>query len=185
MDTWIWVVLAIVAVVIVLVAVFMLTSSSRRRSLRKDFGPEYDRTLESAESRRGAESELRDRQRRHDEFELRDLDRDERSRFLRAWEDCQARFVDSPQAAIGEADELIGHAMRARGYPVDDFEQRAADLSVEHPTVVEHYRHAHFIAGRAGSGEATTEELRRAMVHYRTLFDEIVGVGSSTRSDVR
>jgi hypothetical protein len=185
MDTWIWVALAIVAVVVVLVAVLMLTSSSRRRGLRRDFGPEYDRTLESAESRRGAESELRERVRRHDEFELRDLDRDERSRFLRAWEECQAHFVDAPQDAIGEADDLIRQAMRARGYPVDDFDQRAADLSVDHPSVVEHYRNAHQTAGRARSGEATTEELRRAMVHYRTLFDELVGVGDATRTETR
>jgi hypothetical protein len=113
---------------------------------------------------------------RHDEFDLRELDRDERQRYLRAWDGLQARFVDEPAGAIREADDLIQDVMRARGYPVDDFDQRAADLSVDHPTVVENYRGAHTIARRAHAGDATTEELRRGVVHYRALFEELVGV---------
>jgi hypothetical protein len=176
MDAWVWIVIAVVAVLVIAVVAYAGYSARRRRELRTDFGPEYDRTLESAGSRREAESELRERVTRHDEFDLRELDRDERQRYLRAWDGLQARFVDEPAGAIREADDLIQDVMRARGYPVDDFDQRAADLSVDHPTVVENYRGAHTIARRAHAGDATTEELRRGVVHYRALFEELVGV---------
>jgi hypothetical protein len=185
MDAWVWIVIAVVAVIVVAAVVFAAMSARRRRQLQSGFGPEYDRTLEAAGSRRAAESELRERVSRHDEFELRELDREERQRFLREWDGLQVRFVDEPAGAIKDADVLIQQVMRARGYPVDDFDQRAADLSVEHPTVVENYRGAHMIAGRAGSGEATTEELRRGVVHYRALFEELVGVADTGRMEAR
>jgi hypothetical protein len=178
MGTWVWIVIAIV-VVVAAVVVLAAASRGRRRGLQRGFGPEYDHTLDQADSRRRAEAELRERVRRHDEFDLRSLDRDERNRYLREWDGVQARFVDEPAGAIADADGLIRQVMRDRGYPVDDFDQRAADLSVEHGDVVENYRSAHAISARTSMGEATTEEMRRAVVQYRTLFDELVGVGES------
>jgi hypothetical protein len=183
MNAWVWILIAIVAVLVIATVAYAAMAARRRRELRTGFGPEYDRALESADSRREAESELRERVARHDEFDLRELDRDERQEYLRAWDGVQARFVDEPVGAIREADALIQDVMRARGYPVDDFDQRAADLSVEHPAVVENYRGAHTIAGRAKSGDATTEELRRGVVHYRALFDELVGVAGAGRME--
>jgi hypothetical protein len=182
MDIWVWIVIGVVVAVVVLLLLSSASRARRRRGLQRDFGPEYDHTLEEADSRRRAEAELRDRVKRHDEFELRPLDRDERNRYLRDWEGVQARFVDEPAGAIREADELIQQVMRDRGYPVDDFEQRTADLSVEHADVVENYRSAHAISGRSATGEATTEELRRAVVQYRVLFEDLVGVGDRTES---
>ncbi|MGH9117953.1 MAG: hypothetical protein ACRD0A_08780 [Acidimicrobiales bacterium] len=152
-------------------------SSKRRRRLQQGFGPEYDRTLSEADSRRQAETALRERVRRHDELELRPLDREERHHYLRLWDGVQARFVDQPVEAIGDTDNLIQQVMRDRGYPVDDFDQRAADLSVEHAEVVANYRAGNAVAARSVTGESTTEELARAVVHYRALFEELVGVG--------
>jgi hypothetical protein len=175
MDTWVWIVIA-VAVVVVLVAIaWYLTTARRRRELQERLGPEYDRTVAEAPSRREAESELRERVERHDELDIRPLPGQARERYVRAWEAAQARFVDDPEGAIGEADELIQSAMRERGYPVEDFDQRSADLSVDYPHVVEHYREGHAIARRSVRGEADTESLRQAMVHYRALFAELVG----------
>src|SRR5687768_9454951 len=170
MDTWVWIVIIIVAVLAA------AARARRRRQLQRGFGPEYDRTLEDADSRRRAEAELQQRMKRHDQLELRPLEREERNRYLREWDGVQARFVDQPVAAIRDADVLIQRVMRDRGYPVDDFEQRAADLSVDHADVVDNYRAAHAVADRSAAGDATTEELRRAVVHYRVLFEELIGV---------
>jgi hypothetical protein len=176
MDTWVWIVIAVAVVVVVLAAVaWYVTRERRRRELQERLGPEYDRTVAEAPSRREAESELRERVERRDELEIRPLSEQARERYARAWEAAQARFVDDPEGAIGEADELIQSAMRERGYPVEDFEQRSADLSVDYPHVVEHYREGHGIARRSIRGEADTESLRQAMVHYRALFAELIG----------
>jgi hypothetical protein len=177
MDAWIWIVIAAVAVVLVVAVAYWVAAARRRQRLRQDFGPEYDRTLEAADSRGAAESDLRERVRRHDQLELRELDSAQRSELQRGWAEVQARFVDEPTGALDGADRLIQQAMRARGYPVDDFDQRAADLSVDHPVVVDNYRSAHDVAERSSSGQVTTEELRRAMVQYRSLFEELVGAG--------
>jgi hypothetical protein len=182
MDTWVWILIVIVAVVIVVLLLSSAARAKRRKGLQRNFGSEYDHTLEDAESRRRAEAELRDRVKRHDEFDLRPLERDERNRYLREWDGVQANFVDEPASAIRRADELIQRVMRDRGYPVEDFDQRAADLSVEHADVVENYRSAHAISARSATGEATTEELRRAVVQYRVLFEDLVGVGDRTDS---
>jgi hypothetical protein len=182
MDTWVWILIGVVAAVVVLLLLASASRARRHRGLQREFGPEYDRAIEDADSRRRAEAELRDRVKRHDDFDLRPLERDERNRYLREWEGVQARFVDEPAGAIREADDLIQQVMRERGYPVDDFEQRAADLSVEHADVVENYRSAHAISGRSATGEATTEELRRAVVQYRVLFEDLVGVGDPSQS---
>jgi hypothetical protein len=125
---------------------------------------------------RKAETKLEDREKRMEKLDIRDLDPIEHERFLQRWESVQSRFVDSPKGAVTEADDLVSTLMKARGYPVADFNQRAADISVDHPRVVENYRSAHEIALRVGKDEATTEELRTAMIHYRSLFEELVQV---------
>ena len=179
METWVWIVIAVAAVVVLALLLWRAREARRRRELQGTFGPEYERTVEEAESKREAEAELRERQERREGLEIRPLAPGARDRYLRAWEQTQARFVDDPAAAVGEADDLIQDVMRERGYPVEDFDQRAADLSVDHPGVVDHYRSAHNIARRHVRGEADTEELRQALVHYRSLFDELL----ETRSE--
>jgi hypothetical protein len=119
---------------------------------------------------------LGDREKRVEELKIRDLDPTERERFSKHWESLQSRFVDSPRGAVTEADDLVSSVMKTRGYPVSDFDQRAADISVDHPRVVENYRSAHEIALRLGKDQATTEDLRTAMIHYRSLFEELVQV---------
>lgn len=168
-------VIAIVAVLIVLAGVAIFASRRRRTEhLKHQFGPEYERALETAGDRSKAETELARREKRVEKLKLRPLDRIEREDFIRRWRDVQARFVDDPPRAVAFADALLGDVMKARGYPVQDFEQRAGDISVDHPKVVEQYRAAHDIALRHERGEAGTEELRQALVHYRTLFDDLV-----------
>jgi hypothetical protein len=139
-----------------------------------EFGPEYDRAVLTHGSQRKAEAKLADREKRVEKLNIRDLDPTEHERFSKRWEAVQSRFVDSPKGAVAEADDLVSSAMKARGYPVSDFDQRAADISVDHPRVVENYRSAHAIALRVGKDAATTEDLRTAMIHYRSLFEELV-----------
>ncbi len=174
MSSWVWI---LVVVVVVVVVVAIASWVGRRRGterLREGFGPEYDRTVESTGDRASAEAELRDRQRRHDELDLRPLAPDARKGFTDAWRDTQAEFVDAPTSAIGDADRLIQSVMRERGYPVDDFDDRASLVSVDHPLVVQRYRRAHAIAVANAHGEVTTEDLRHAMQDYRALFVEII-----------
>ena len=147
-----------------------------RPDSRDRFGPEYDRAVRQHGSERKAEAKLADRETRVDLLKIRDLDVAERERYLAQWQAVQSRFVDYPKGAVTEADELVCSLMKTRGYPVTDFDQRAADISVDHPLVVENYRSAHDIALRLGRGEASTEDLRTAMIHYRSLFDELVQV---------
>jgi hypothetical protein len=173
-------VIVLAAVAIVIIAVLAWLYVRKRRSttagLRQKFGPEYDRALRESGSERKAEAKLTDRQDRIDKLNIRELDPAERERFLKQWESVQSRFVDSPKGAVAEADDLVSSLMRARGYPVSDFNQRAADISVDHPRVVENYRSAHEIALRVGKDASTTEDLRTAMIHYRSLFEELVQV---------
>ena len=180
MPTWGWIVLVVVIVAAAALAVAAALRARRTGMLRERFGPEYDRTIDAADSRRAAEADLREREDRHDEFELRDLDPAAAERYRTEWQRAQSDFVDDPSTAINEADLLIQQVMRDRGYPVEDFDQRAADLSVDHPVVVENYRDAHETAVAAFNGDATTEDLRRAMRRYRSLFDELVGARART-----
>jgi hypothetical protein len=173
METWMWIVLAAVAVALLAGIGSALMRERHRTRLRETFGPEYERTVGEAGDVRHGESELQARRRRRASIEVRPLTTAARSRYERAWVGTQGRFVDDPAAALAEADELIRAAMRERGYPVEDFEQRAADLSVDHPDVVQHYRAAFRISSRAGEGGASTEEMRQAIVHYRALFAEL------------
>jgi hypothetical protein len=148
--------------------------------LQDRFGPEYDRTVDKAGGRREAEQELREREKRHDELELRPLSKDARERYLEQWRTTQGRFVDDPPGAVAEADDLVQQVMRDRGYPVDDFEQRAADISVGHPDLVEKYRTATGIARASERGEASTDDLRHSVRHYRALFVELLEVDDGT-----
>lgn len=183
MDAAIWVVIAIVALVVIGVLVWFAMNKQRSGQLREVFGPEYDRTVEESENRKAAESELLERQKRVEEFDIRPLDPAERTRFASRWIAVQSRFVDDPKSALGEADELVTEVMSERGYPMDDFDQRAADVSVDHPRVVEDYRAAHGISQRVGSNDATTEDMRQALVHYRALFSDLLE--ESDTSDVK
>ena len=168
------IVVAVVAGLAIVAAAWMYMQKRRTEQLRSKFGPEYERAVETGGDRRNAESMLEERQKRVEKLDIRPLANEDRQRFQEAWIREQARFVDDPQGAVEEADTLIGEVMRARGYPVGDFDQRAADISVDHPMVVENYRIAHEIALRDRRGEASTEHLRKALVHYRALFEEIL-----------
>jgi hypothetical protein len=167
-----WVLVVIIVVLIAVVAMLMLRQRRSSR-LREGFGPEYDRVVEERGDRRAAESELDDRRKRREELDIRPLDEGARERYAERWRASQRRFVDEPSAAVQEADTLVASVMRERGYPMDDFEQRAADVSVDHPKVVEHYRAAHEISTRVGTN-ASTEDMRQAVVHYRALFAELL-----------
>jgi hypothetical protein len=173
-------VIVLAAVVILIVAVMAVLYVRKRRSttadLRQRFGPEYQRAVREHGSERKAEAKLADREKRVEKLNIRDLDPIERDRFSERWVAVQSRFVDSPKGAVAEADDLVSSLMKTRGYPVSDFDQRAADISVDHPRVLENYRSAHEIAVRVGKDEASTEDLRTAMIHYRSLFEELVQV---------
>jgi len=173
MDTSLLIVLAVVVVAIIAV-VFVYTQKRRSERLRSRFGPEYDRMVEEGGNRRQAEAALEERAKRVEKFQIRSLTRDEHERFARAWREEQARFVDNPSEAVLNADRLVAEVMKARGYPVGDFEQRAADISVDHAAVVRNYRVAHDIALLDQRGDASTEDLRNAMVHYRELFIDLL-----------
>jgi cytoskeletal protein RodZ len=176
-PTWGWIVIGVAVAAVVVLGLLALLRTRRTQNLKQQFGPEYDRTVEGADSRRAAEADLQAREERHRELDLRDLDPAEAQRYREEWQRTQSEFVDDPASAITGADLLIQRVMRDRGYPVEDFEQRAADLSVEHPDVVSNYRSAHATAVSCSQGQATTEDLRMAMRRYRSLFDELVGTG--------
>lgn len=183
MTTIAWIVLLVVVVAIVAVIAWSLGQRRRSARLRERFGPEYDRTVEQTGKQSKAEAELESRQERVESLDIRPLGADDRDRFRERWRIVQATFVDDPASAVTDADALIGEVMRARGYPVGDFEQRAADISVDHPQVVDHYRTAHQIAIRQRTGEADTEQLRQAMVHERALFADLLDTGDTTPED--
>jgi hypothetical protein len=173
-PTWGWILIAVAAVALVAVIAWGSVKQRRTKQLKSQFGPEYDRTVESAENKRKAESELAARKERREQIEVRPLSRSARERYVAQWHSVQAQFVDSPEAAVASADQLIQSVMADRGYPVEDFETRAADISVDHPQVVENYRRGHRLAENSADGDSSTENLRQAMRHYRALFDELV-----------
>ena len=170
------IVAAIVLVVLILVAigVFVQRRRSRTLALRGRFGSEYDRAVLKHGSASEAESKLADREVRVQALKIRELGATERERFVAEWHTVQSRFVDHPRAAVTEADDLINALLESRGYPQAGFEQRAADVSVHYPLLMEKYRDAHGIAVRLGRVEATTEELRTAMIQYRAIFDDLL-----------
>ncbi|HSC18891.1 MAG TPA: hypothetical protein VLC74_08255 [Rhizomicrobium sp.] len=170
------VVAAAVVIVILLIVAAVIWASRRMhlRSMRKRYGPEYDRLVVEMGSRKRAEARLAERERRVSQYDIRPLSEADRTRYMQAWKNVQARFVDDPGEAVGDADELLGKAMATRGYPMSDFDRRSADLSVHYPVVAQNYRSAHDVALRHRDGKATTEDLRQAMIHYRALFEEVV-----------
>ncbi|MFD0890350.1 hypothetical protein ACFQ08_37900 [Streptosporangium algeriense] len=174
MSTVIWVVVIVVAVVAVIAVGFAVLQQRRRHRLRDRFGPEYDRTVRERDNRREAEQELLAREQRFSGLDIRPLAPEARDGYARKWMEVQERFVDAPGFAVTEADHLVTSVMTERGYPTADFEQRLSDLSVAHGRTLDHYRQAHGISGRAAHQEASTEELRQAMVHYRVLFEELL-----------
>lgn len=175
---------AIVVVVVVVAAVgwWFWNQQRKREELRQQFGPEYDRAVAAYGDRAPAEQALEARSQRVAALNIHQLQSEEAARYAELWRGVQTQFVDDPNRAIGEADRLCVDVMQARGYPMGDFEQRAADISVDHANVVDHYRSAHAIAERANRGDVSTEDLRQAMVHYRTLFDDLIGTREHARS---
>jgi hypothetical protein len=184
MTTSTAIILVLVIAVIALAAVILL-ERRKTRKLRRTFGPEYDRVVDREGDTRRAEAVLDSRQKRVEKFEIRRLSHDECNRFAEQWRAVQERFVDDPRDSVGKADQLINNALEARGYPMVEFEQRAADISVEHPRVVEDYRAAHEVATRDRRGQASTEDLRRAVQHYRNLFEHVLDTKIVQYEDVR
>ncbi|MDE1947297.1 MAG: hypothetical protein KGI35_01655 [Burkholderiales bacterium] len=174
-STQTWIIAGAVAVLL-LVALVVWAAFRKRQSgmLEQRFGPEYQRTVLDLGSRTKAETELKARKSRVEQLNLVALTAAEAARFNLAWSALQGRFVDNPKGVVVQADQLVRELMLARGYPVADFERRAADISVDHPAVVENYRAAQAVAVRDQRGEADTEEQRKAVVHYRALFDELL-----------
>ncbi len=178
-----WVLVGVVVVLLVIIGL-LLARQQRSRQLKQDFGPEYQRAVAQHGDHRSAEKELADRRRRLEKFEIRPLVPASRERYTQRWGATQRHFVDEPVAAVGEAHALVQEVMHERGYPVaDDFEQRTADISVEHPGVVENYRVAHQISLEASNGRAGTEQLRQSMVHFRALFEDLLTPGEDERTD--
>jgi len=175
MDPRVIVGLVVIALIIVVgMALYVRERRKTTAGLRERFGPEYDRAIVEHGSQHKAEAKLVDRETRVETLKIRELGATERERFLAEWHSVQSRFVDHPKGSVTEADELISSLMQARGYPVADFDQRAADLSVDHPRLVEFYRSAHGVTMRLAGDKASTEDLRTAMIQYRSLFDELV-----------
>lgn len=176
------VIVLVVVIVVLVAAVIAARPYLRRRQLQAKFGPEYDHLVRSKGDRRTAEQELEERQRRHQQFELRPLTEESRDGYLRDWAWAQEQFVDSPRGAVRRADDLIGQIMRERGYPVEGTEQQIADLSVEHASVLDNYRIAHDISTRSEEDQASTEDLRNAMRHYRTIVEDLLDHVTTERS---
>lgn len=169
------IIILVIAVVAIAVAFWIYVQKEKTRKLRTKFGPEYDRLVQEQRGNAGrAEAILEQRQKRVSKLKLRPLSQEERDRFAADWRRVQEQFVDDPRMAVSEADTLVNRALQARGYPMADFDQKAADISVEHPQVVEDFRIAHEIAMRDRQTQATTEELRRAMQHYRNLYEHVL-----------
>jgi hypothetical protein len=169
------IIILIIVILVVLAAIALGVQMSRRRKLQNTFGPEYDRVVEDTGSRADAEKELRERERRHAELELRPLSAESQARYSAAWEETQIQFVDNPEQAVTTADDLVTRLIGERGYPTGDYDDQLANLSVDHARTLGHYRDAHAISQRNQSGEASTEDLRQALVHYRALFADLLG----------
>lgn len=174
MDDTTLIIVIVVAVIAIAVIAMLAMKAKRRKDLQSRFGPEYERTIEDADSKRKAERDLKERADMRDQLQLRDLTPAQQDRYREEWHDLQASFVDRPDTSLADADRLVSAVMRDRGYPVDDFEQQAGLVSVDHPRVVEHYRAAHDIYERNRVEAVDTEDQRKAVVHYRALFDELM-----------
>ncbi|HET7929677.1 MAG TPA: hypothetical protein VFM40_09015 [Actinomycetota bacterium] len=183
MDAWVWIVIAVVVVAVIAIVAIVVWQQRRRKELRESFGAEYERAVAREGDVRKGESELMARRERRAEFDIRPLSPQSRTAYARSWDETQARFVDDPATALAQADSLIIAVMGERGYPMDDFDRRAEDISVDHPDVVQHYRAAHDISVRLdqepnasadSTNSVSTEDLRQGLVHYRALFQELL-----------
>lgn len=182
MDAWVWILIAVVVLAVIAIVAIVALQQRRRRELRESFGTEYERAVAREGDVRKGESELLERRKRRAELDIRSLSPESRTAYARSWEQTQARFVDDPATALAQADTLIIAVMKERGYPMDDFERRAEDISVDHPDVVEHYRAAHDVSVRLDEGAnasesstvVSTEDLRQGLVHYRALFQGLL-----------
>jgi FtsZ-interacting cell division protein ZipA len=183
MDTRIMILLVIALVAIALIVMVLLLRKRKSDRLKQRFGPEYDRTVKEQGAQR-AETVLAEREQRVKKFAIRPLTRDDRERYVLEWTQVQKHFVDDPAVAVGDADKLVTNVMAARGYPMGNFEQRAADVSVNYPEVVQNYRSARSIVVRHSRGQASTEELRQAMVYFRSLFDELLDLPKTEKIGV-
>jgi hypothetical protein len=186
MPAWSWVVIAVAVVIVVALAILVARSASRRKRterLKNHFGPEYDRAVGEAGDPGAAEKALVARERKRQKLDIVALAPESRAKYAEHWRAVQTAFVDNPSRAVGDADRLVTQVMRERGYPVDDFDQRAADISVDHPNVVEHYRAAHVIHLAQEKGDIGTEAQREAFVHYRALFEKLLDTDLKTDKD--
>ena len=169
------VIILVIVVILIIAAIAYGVQVSRRKKLQSTFGPEYDRVVADTGSRSEGEKELREREKRHADLELKPLSAESKAKYSTAWEETQIDFVDNPSEAVTTADELVTKLIAERGYPTSDYEDQLADLSVEHAQTLGHYRDAHAISERSKNGEASTEDLRQALVHYRALFADLLG----------
>ena len=185
LDTQTLAVLAVVVLALIAIGAWMYTRKKQSERLVQRFGPEYGRAVDDGGSRSKAESELRAREKRVEKLNIAPLSPGDAQRFSQDWKTLQGRFVDNPKGVLVEADLLVRELMEKRGYPMSDFERQAADISVDHPAVVDHYRAAQEIAARDKRGEADTEAMRQGIVHYRALFDELLEVRQEDRAKVK
>jgi len=169
------IIVLVIVLLVVLAAIAFAVSASRRKKLQNTFGPEYDRVVADTGSRADGEKELREREKRHAELELKPLSAEATAKYSAAWEEVQIRFVDNPEEAVATADDLTTELIAERGYPTGDYDDQLANLSVDHARTLGHYRDAHEISRRSKNGEASTEDLRQALVHYRALFADLLG----------
>lgn len=186
MPVWVWIVIAVIVLLIVVLLVLIAQIAARRKKtahLKETFGSEYQRAVNETGQQRAAEDELLARQRKREKLDIIPLSRQARDRYATRWQTVQTAFVDNPSSAVRDADELISEVMRERGYPIDDFDQRAADISVDHPDVAENYRAAHRIHLSQREHEIGTEEQRQAFVHYRALFDKLLAADGQPETD--
>jgi hypothetical protein len=180
MPVWVWILIAaivVIAVIAVIVVARSVNNRKRTKRLKERFGPEYERTLAETGEQRAAEDELAAREGRRDKLNIVALSPQAREKYAASWRAVQTAFIDNPSRAVGDADRLVMAVMRERGYPIEDFDQRAADISVDHPAVVDNYRAAHRISLSQQQGNVDTEEERQAFVHYRALFEKLLETG--------
>jgi hypothetical protein len=185
MSEWVWVLIAVLVLVVVAVAGWSVARRRRSARLKEHFGPEYDRTVGDLGEQRAAEAELLAREKKRKKLDIVDLTPEVRQEHAVVWARVQTDFVDDPQDAVGRAERLVTRVMRERGYPIDDFDHRAADISVDHPDIVENYRGAHAIYQSQHDGDISTEDARQAFVHYRALFDRLLGSDDDVDTHVR
>jgi hypothetical protein len=183
MDAWVWIVIVAAAVVVIALIAAAAMRQRRTTALREHFGSEYDRTVQSRDDRRSAEADLRDREKQRARLDITPLPDAARDRFSDEWRAVQEQFVDQPSNAVVTADSLLTRVMTARGYPMDNFDAQADLVSVDHPHVVENYRYAHGIYDRAQTQRASTEDLRQALVSYRSLFEELLQADATDRGN--